>query len=110
MSQQVLQINLNFSITREELETAWLEAAQPIANTPGLLWKVWLVNEEKSEAGGIYLFENAEAVQAYISSPIVDALKGSPVVSNISAKVFDVMSYHSSVTRAPLNYSFEAAG
>ena len=110
MSQQVLQVNLNFSITRGELETAWLDAAQPIANTPGLMWKVWLINEEKSEAGGIYLFENAEAVQSYVSGPIVASLKESPVVSNISAKVFDVMAYHSAVTRAPLNYSFEAAG
>lgn len=109
MSQQVLQVNLNFSITREELETAWLDAAQPIANTPGLLWKVWLINEEKSEAGGVYLFENAEAVQSYVSGPIVAALKASPAVSNISAKVFDVIAYHSAVTRAPLNYSFEVA-
>jgi len=109
MSQQVLQVNLNFSITRTELETAWLEAAQPIANTPGLLWKVWLINEEKSEAGGVYLFENEEAVQSYISGPMVAALKASPVVSNISSKIFDVIAYHSAVTRAPLDYSFEVA-
>ena len=109
MSQQVLQVNLNFSITRDELETAWLDAAQPIANISGLLWKIWLINEGRSEAGGIYLFENAEAAGTYLGGPVVAALKASPVVSNLSMKVFDVIAYHSAVTRAPLNYSFETA-
>lgn len=110
MPQQILQVNLTFSIPRTELETAWLDAAQPIADTPGLLWKVWLMNEAEHEAGGIYLFENEAAVQSYLGGPMVAALKASPVVSNISAKVFDVLAYHSAVTRAPLNYAFESAG
>ena len=31
MSQQILQVNLKFTIPRNDLETAWLDAAQPIA-------------------------------------------------------------------------------
>src|SRR2546423_5804652 len=110
MSQQILQVNLKFNIPRGDLETAWLDAAQPIADTPGLLWKVWLMNELRSEAGGIYLFESESAVRSYMGGPVVGALKASPAVSDISAKVFDVMAYHSAVTRAPLNYAFESAG
>lgn len=110
MSQQILQVNMNFSIPRVDLETAWLGAAQPIADTPGLLWKVWLMNEEKNEAGGIYLFENEEAVLAYLGGPIVSALKASPAVSNISAKTFDVLAEHSAVTRAPLSATVASAG
>ena len=34
MSQQILQVNMNFSIPRTELETAWLGFAQPISETP----------------------------------------------------------------------------
>ena len=109
MGQQILQVNVKFSIPRGELETAWLDAAQPIADTPGLLWKVWLMNEAESEAGGIYLFETESAVQSYLAGPMVAALKASPVLSKISAKVFDVMAYHSAVTRAPLNYAFDSA-
>ncbi len=109
MPQKILQVNLKFTIPRADLETAWLDAAQPIADTPGLLWKVWLMNEAASEAGGIYLFDNVAAAQAYIGGPIVAALKASPAVSDISAKLFDVLAYHSAVTRAPLNYAFEGA-
>lgn len=110
MPQQILQVNLKFSIPRADLESAWLGAAQPIADTPGLQWKVWLMNEAETEAGGIYLFESKDAVQAYMGGPIVASLKASPVVSNISVKLFDVMPEHSAVTRAPLNPAFASAG
>ena len=102
MSQQILQVNMNFSIPRADLEAAWLGVAQPIADTPGLIWKVWLLNEKEKEAGGIYLFESEEAASAYVSSPIVAALKASPAVSNISAKMFGVLGDHSAITRGPV--------
>ncbi|HEU5161852.1 MAG TPA: YdhR family protein [Thermoanaerobaculia bacterium] len=101
MSQKILQVNLKFNISRADLESAWLGAAQPIADTPGLLWKVWLMNEPAGEAGGIYLFEDERAVQAYLQGPIVASLKASPAVSDISAKTFDVLETHTAVTRGP---------
>ena len=85
MSQKLLQVNLKFSISRAELEAAWLEAAQPIADSPGLRWKVWLMNEAEHEAGGIYLFDSEAAAQSYLAGPIVAALKSSPAVSNITS-------------------------
>src|SRR5450759_4969523 len=91
MSQKLLQVNMNFSISRAELEAAWLGAAQPIADTPGLRWKVWLMNEAEREAGGMYLFESEAAAQSYLAGPIVAALKASPAVRNIDAKLFDVL-------------------
>jgi hypothetical protein len=102
MSQKLLQVNMNFRISRAELEAAWLDAAQPIADTPGLLWKVWLMNESEREAGGIYLFESEGAAQSYLDGPIVEALKTSPAVSNISAKLFDVLESHTAMTRGPV--------
>ena len=100
--EKLLQINLNFSVSRSELEAAWLQAAEPIAEQPGLLWKVWLINEADHEAGGVYLFENEAAAQAYLDGPICASLKSSPVISNISAKLFDVMERHSAITRGPI--------
>ena len=102
MSQKLLQVNMNFSIPRAELEAAWLGAAQPIADTPGLRWKVWLMNEVEREAGGIYLFESEEAAQAYLGGPIVAAAKASPGITNITAKLFDVLERHTAITRGPV--------
>jgi len=102
MSAKLLQVNVKFSIPRGDLEAAWLGAAQPIADLPGLRWKVWLMNEAEGEAGGIYLFESAGAAQAYLEGPIVAALKASPAVSNLSAKLFDVLEGHTAITRGPV--------
>ena len=102
MSQKILRVNVKFNISRADLEKAWLEAAQPIADWPGLRWKVWLMNEAEHEAGGIYLFESEAAAQSYLAGPIVAALKSSPAVSNISAKLFDVLESHTRITRGPL--------
>jgi putative monooxygenase ydhR len=102
MSRKLLQVNLSFSISRADLEQAWLGAAQPIADTPGLMWKVWLINEAAHEAGGIYLFESDADAQAYLAGPIVASLKSSPVITNINAKLFDVLEEHTAITRGPI--------
>ena len=102
MSQKILQVNLKFSISKADLEAAWLPVAQPIADIPGLRWKVWLMNEAEHSAGGIYLFESEAAVKAYMAGPIVAAMMASPVISNIEAKVFDVLENHTKITRGPL--------
>jgi hypothetical protein len=109
MSQQILQVNVKFSIPRADLAAAWLGAAQPVADTPGLQWKVWLMNEAESEAGGIYLFESKGALESYMTGPIVAALKASPAISDISAKTFDVLEEHSAITRAPLTFATTTA-
>jgi hypothetical protein len=102
MSQKILQVNLKFSIPKADLEAAWLPVAQPIADVPGLRWKIWLMNETEHSAGGIYLFENEDALQAYMAGPIVSAMMVSPVLSNIEAKVFDLLESHTAITRGPL--------
>ena len=109
MSEKILQVNLKFSISRAELVAAWLEAAQPIADVPGLRWKVWLMNEAEHEAGGIYLFESEAAAQSYLAGPIVAGLKASPAISNISAKLFDVLESHTAITRGPLKSTLDIA-
>jgi hypothetical protein len=105
----MLQVNLNFNIPWAQLEAAWLDHAPPIAEQPGLLWKIWLKNEKRNEAAGIYLFESEKAAQAYVDGPLVAALKKSPVVSNISLKLFDVSEKHSAITRGPVGKAFARA-
>lgn len=48
--QQILQLNMKFSIPGPNLEAAWLDAAPYIAQVPSLIWKVWLMNEAEHEA------------------------------------------------------------
>src|SRR5262245_16651506 len=71
MSAKILQINYKLTGPRVEYESENLPYAQPIADIPGLRWKVWIINEAQSEAGGIYLFESDAAVQAFVDGPII---------------------------------------
>jgi hypothetical protein len=100
---KVLQVNLKFNVTKPQLEAAWLAAAPQFANLPGLIWKVWLMNEAEHVAGGIYLFDREASAQAYLTGPIVAGLKENPAIGAIDAKLFDVMEAHSLITRGLTN-------
>ena len=107
MCQKILQVNLKFSgLSRSELEQAWLPAARPIADSNGLRWKIWLMNEHEHEAGGIYLFDDEVSVQAFLAGPILASLKSDPSISDIRVKMFEVLEQHTAVTRGPVRQGF----
>ena len=99
MSAKILQINYKLNGSRTEYEQENLPDAQPMADIPGLRWKVWIINEAQSEAGGIYLFEDDAAVQAFVDGPIIAEMKGDPT---LSIKAFDVIGELTSITRSPV--------
>ena len=99
MSVKILQINYKLNGPRAEYEKENLPYAQPIADIPGLRWKVWIINEAQSEAGGIYLFDSDAAVQAFMEGPIIAEMKGDPT---LSIKAFDVIAELTAVTRGPV--------
>jgi hypothetical protein len=99
MSVKILQINYKLNGPRAEYEKENLPYAQPIADIPGLRWKVWIINEAQSEAGGIYLFDNDAAVQAFMDGPIIAEMKGDPT---LSIKTFDVITELTAITRGPV--------
>ena len=76
--------------------------ADPIAAVPGLLWKVWIVDEEQQESGGIHLFADGDSLQAYLDSEIVAGIVSHPALSDFSVKQFSVMPAESAITRAPV--------
>jgi hypothetical protein len=65
------------------------------------------MNEAEHTADGIYLFESEAAVQAWMTGLIVAAMMTDPVLSNIDAKVFDVMESHTAITRGPVKQALD---
>jgi len=102
MSATVLQINFKFSISPAELAEGFAPLAKPIAEVPGLRWKIWSLNEVTSEFAGIYLFDDKESVQAYLEGPIIAQVSKHPALSDISAKQFGVIDEFSAITRGPV--------
>jgi hypothetical protein len=74
MSQRVLQVNFNFSMSAAELEEIFMGAAQPVADSPGLAWKILLVEAGQKECAGICLFEDEATLQAYVDGPILSGV------------------------------------
>ena len=102
MAPQILQINFKFNVSREAYEQAVAPLASDFAAVPGCRWKIWLMNEAASEAGGIYHFEDAAALQAYLQSPLVAQVTGHPALSDFSVKQFSVLEEVTQITRGPV--------
>lgn len=102
MSSKILQLNFRFNVPRAEYEQAVSPLASDFAQVPGLQWKIWLMNEAESEAGGLYLFNDASALEAYLEGPLAGAVKAHPALSDMSAKVFDSIEELTAITRGPI--------
>ena len=98
----ILQINFKLNVPPAEYQKISESIAQTIADVPGLVWKVWLLNEQEGEAGGIYLFQDEQSLVGYLSGPIVAQIKSLPQLREISAKRFDTIPEITAVTRGPI--------
>jgi hypothetical protein len=78
-----------------------LAAAEQIAQVPGLQWKIWIYDDERQRAGGIYLFDSEEHARAF-GDHIPEALGKLPGVDHIDRRYFDVDERLSAITRGPL--------
>ena len=102
MSERVLLIEFNYDFSKTEYEEAANQLAPLFAELTGLRWKIWIMNEAESSAGGVYMFEDEASVQGFLNGPLAAQVQGHPAVSNLSAKAFEVMESPSAVTRGPL--------
>lgn len=74
--------------------------AEEIAAVPGLCWKIWTEDEAASRAGGIYLFADQNALEAYLRrhTERLAALG----IRDVEVRVRDVNDALGAISRAPL--------
>jgi hypothetical protein len=97
-----LQVNFKMKITGAQYKQTYESAASVLAAVPGLVWKVWIFNDQEHEAGGIYLFDSEASLMAFAGGQIVANVMANPDLSDFSVKTFDIMEDLSAVTRGPL--------
>jgi hypothetical protein len=102
MTQQLLQVNFKFNVSRAEYEQLADQLASSFAELDGLRWKVWLMNEEEKEAGGIYLFEDEASLKSYLDGPLAAQVISHPALSELSAKPFELLGGPTATTRGPI--------
>jgi hypothetical protein len=98
----VLHLRFKLRVPPHVLLAHSREGATSIASVEGLIWKIWLMNEEESEMGGMYLFANRETAEAYLNDPVVQAVRSNPAVVSTESRLWDAESSLSAITRAPL--------
>jgi len=102
MAGRILQVNFKFSVSRAEYEEAASSLAHQFAEVVGLRWKVWTMNEAKSEAGGVYYFDDKSSLQAYLAGPLAATIKSHPALSEMTVKQFEVLADVTAKTRGPV--------
>jgi hypothetical protein len=102
MAQKILISNFTYNLTREEYQNTVAQLAQAFADVPGCIWKIWLIDDEKKEAGAIYLFRDEDALQNFQSSALVASVLSHPALSNFDFRERDILQEVSEITRAPL--------
>ena len=84
----------------DAMSSALEELAKSIAEEPGLVCKIWTENAETQEAGGVYLFDDAETAAAYTT--MHTARLAEMGVANPEVKVFDVNLPLTHITGGPV--------
>ena len=102
MASRILQVNFTLNMTVEDFQGMADSLSDTFANLPGLVWKIWLLNEANLEAGGLYRFDSDDSMQAYLDGPIVATLKSHPAITNLNVKQFDVMPEVTAASRGPV--------
>jgi len=98
----VLHLRFKLRVPPSLLLAQSREAATMIASVVGLIWKIWVFEEEEFEMGGMYLFANRETAEAYLNHPVIQEVCSNPAVVSTQSQLWDVESSLSALTRAPL--------
>jgi hypothetical protein len=102
MTKKILTTKFNYSMSTEGLKKIMPATALKFLEIPGCCWKIWLINEDQKEAGGVYLFESATELEQFLNSSLFASVANNPEFSNLQINTLDVAEAASVITGAPL--------
>jgi len=102
MKPKLLITQFKLDLARPDYESLCNRFVETIAAVPGLRWKIWTHDEAAAEAGGVYLFDTEAALNGFVESPIIAAVKRNPAFREVSLKIFDVLPGPTYITNGPI--------
>jgi heme-degrading monooxygenase HmoA len=93
---------INFAlegISAEEYGAQVESAAPAFAELPGLVSKIFLTNEQTNTYGGVYLWQDREAMEDYKESELYKGMAASPYFKDFTVKDFAVPEGPTRMTR-----------
>ena len=92
----------------DAMAAAYTPLAENIAQAPGLLWKLWTEDEATQTTGGIYLFTDRAAAEAYLA--MHSARLTAFGITDIRAKLFAINAPLTAITHgAPVTANWQMA-
>ena len=90
MNRRCVNVDIDLNVSTDE----WLRHCERVVDmmlsVPGLEWKLWVASPAESSAGGIYLFRDEASAAAYVSGPVIAALRRNPSVRDVRIRVYVV--------------------
>ena len=102
MKPKLLITQFRLELKRPDYESLCNQIAETIAAVPGLRWKIWTHDEAAGEAGGVYLFDTEAALNGFVESPIIAAVKRNPAFLEVSLKILDALPGPTCITNGPI--------
>lgn len=102
MTPTVIHVNFKLDMSGKEYEQGIASLAHPVADVPGLQWKIWLRNESSHEFGGICLFEDEDSANAFLHGPLFARIKTTPGIADLHVAQFAVFKTLTAITRGPV--------
>jgi heme-degrading monooxygenase HmoA len=73
--------------------------ASAFADLPGLVSKTWLANQQTNTYGGVYVWEDREALEGYAETNLFKGMAANPYLKNLTVRDFDVLEGPTRITR-----------
>ena len=87
----ILFVRIKSDLDKDELERRVHERRPRFEEVPGLIQKIYGMDEATGDACGIYFFENREALAAFRDSELAKTIPAAYEAADTRREVFDVM-------------------
>lgn len=94
---QIIRFNLN-NATQEQYLALANSLAPTFAAMPDLLTKYWLADAQQNIYGGVYVWRNRAAMEAFMRGEVAAAVIAHPSLTNITSNDFEVLDAPTRVT------------
>jgi heme-degrading monooxygenase HmoA len=97
MHVQVINFQLK-DLSETDYEGLCNEIAPAFADVPGLVSKLWLADSTAGTYGGVYVWKDRDAMEAFTKTELFNAVATHPNLTNITSVDFVVMEEPTKVT------------
>lgn len=103
----LLLIDYEWDVDWSAAEFPTEKDSAPLAEYPGIRWKIWLRDHGTRTRGGFYLFSDRAAAEAFRELAIENLKSwGGDSIVNLRARVLDIDEANSRITRGPLDVPY----